>query len=44
MELARQVPTTDGVHFVPAFSGLAAPHWDRDASGIISGASCMASS
>lgn len=35
--LARQTPTTDGVHLVPAFSGLGAPHWDREASGLVSG-------
>ncbi|MBE2315841.1 glycerol kinase [Solirubrobacter sp. CPCC 204708] len=35
--LARQAPTTDGVHLVPAFGGLGAPHWDRDASGVIAG-------
>lgn len=27
----------DGVYFVPAFSGLGAPHWDMDARGIITG-------
>ncbi|MEZ6019836.1 MAG: glycerol kinase GlpK [Planctomycetota bacterium] len=29
--LARQVPDSDGVVLVPAFSGLGAPHWDPDA-------------
>jgi glycerol kinase len=29
--LAQQVPDTAGVYFVPAFSGLGAPHWDMDA-------------
>lgn len=36
-ELAAQVPDADGVTFVPAFSGLAAPHWDRTATAQISG-------
>jgi glycerol kinase len=36
-ELARQVPSSDGVVFVPALSGLGAPHWDPDARGIIVG-------
>jgi len=35
--LAQQADTTDGVHLVPAFSGLGAPYWDRDATGLISG-------
>lgn len=35
--LARTVDTTDGVHLVPAFGGLGAPHWDREASGVIAG-------
>jgi len=35
--LARETATTDGVHLVPAFSGLGAPHWDRHASGVIAG-------
>lgn len=29
--------TSDGVHLVPAFGGLAAPWWDDDAVGLISG-------
>lgn len=29
--LARAVPNTDGVFFVPALSGLGAPHWDMNA-------------
>jgi glycerol kinase len=36
-ELAAQVPHTDGVHLVPAFAGLGAPHWDRSATGLITG-------
>jgi glycerol kinase len=35
--LARSVPDTGGVHFVPAFTGLGAPHWDPDARGAILG-------
>ncbi|SDO91176.1 glycerol kinase [Nakamurella panacisegetis] len=29
--------TSDGVHIVPAFNGLGAPYWDRDAVGLLSG-------
>ena len=35
--LARQVPDNGGVYFVPAFSGLGAPHWDPGARGAIVG-------
>jgi glycerol kinase len=35
--LARSVPDSGGVCFVPALSGLGAPHWDADARGLISG-------
>ena len=35
--LAKQVPDTGDVYFVPAFSGLFAPHWRPDARGIIAG-------
>lgn len=35
--LARSVPDTGGVSFVPAFSGLFAPHWDPTARGTILG-------
>ncbi len=35
--LARRVPTSDGVVFVPALAGLGAPHWDQDARGTITG-------
>jgi glycerol kinase len=35
--LARQVPSSEGVTFVPALSGLGAPYWDADARGIITG-------
>lgn len=37
--LARQVPDTAGVCFVPAFSGLFAPYWRSDARGAIVGLS-----
>lgn len=36
-EMAKSVPDTGGVFFVPAFSGLAAPHWDQYARGTIVG-------
>ncbi len=35
--LAAQVPDTGGVHLVPAFTGLGAPHWDPDARGALLG-------
>jgi glycerol kinase len=35
--LARSVESTDGVYFVPAFTGLGAPHWDGRARGTIVG-------
>ncbi len=35
--LATQVPDTDGVYFVPALSGLGAPHWDMSARGSFQG-------
>ena len=35
--LARSVPDTGGVYFVPAFVGLGAPHWDMYARGAILG-------
>ncbi len=37
--LARQVDDTGGLCFVPAFSGLFAPHWRSDARGAIVGLS-----
>jgi len=37
--LAGSVPDTDGVYFVPAFTGLGAPHWDPHARGTICGIS-----
>ena len=36
-DLAVEVDDTAGVHFVPAFSGLGAPYWDRAASGVLTG-------
>ena len=36
-ELAQEVADTAGVHLVPAFVGLGAPHWDSDARGAILG-------
>jgi glycerol kinase len=35
--LARKVPDSGGVAFVPALAGLGAPHWRQDARGMISG-------
>jgi glycerol kinase len=35
--LARSVPDSGGVYFVPAFVGLGAPHWDPYARGAIVG-------
>jgi glycerol kinase len=35
--LARSVPDSGGVSFVPALSGLGAPHWDAEARGLICG-------
>ncbi|MGH9060989.1 MAG: FGGY family carbohydrate kinase, partial [Acidimicrobiales bacterium] len=35
--LARRVPDNGGMYFVPAFSGLFAPHWRPDARGVIAG-------
>jgi glycerol kinase len=35
--LARSVPDTGGLYFVPAFVGLAAPHWDQYARGMMIG-------
>ncbi|MFG0320719.1 MAG: glycerol kinase GlpK [Planctomycetota bacterium JB042] len=35
--LARSVDDNAGVHIVPAFSGLFAPHWRSDARGVIVG-------
>jgi len=35
--LALEVPDTNGVEFVPALTGLGAPHWQPDARGEITG-------
>ena len=35
--IAGSVPDSGGVYFVPAFSGLFAPHWDMSAAGAIVG-------
>ncbi len=35
--LAEQVADTGGVTFVPAFTGLGAPHWDMQARGMFTG-------
>ncbi|HEY0971309.1 MAG TPA: glycerol kinase GlpK [Gemmatimonadales bacterium] len=36
-ELARAIPTTDGVYFVPALTGLGAPDWEPRARGTVVG-------
>jgi glycerol kinase len=36
-DLARSVPDSGGVTFVPALTGLGAPHWRPDARGIVTG-------
>ena len=36
-DLARSLETNDGVYFVPALTGLGAPHWEPDARGTIVG-------
>jgi glycerol kinase len=36
-ELARSVPDNGGVYFVPALTGLGAPHWRPDARGLVTG-------
>ncbi|MEA2174194.1 MAG: glycerol kinase, partial [Blastocatellia bacterium] len=35
--LARSIESNDGVYFVPALTGLGAPHWDAYARGLIVG-------
>ncbi|SFC81646.1 glycerol kinase GlpK [Pseudoalteromonas denitrificans] len=35
--IANSIQDTQGVYFVPAFTGLGAPHWDMDARGAITG-------
>lgn len=39
LALAATVPHSDGVTLVPAFAGLGAPHWDRNAHAVLSGMS-----
>ncbi len=36
-ELASSVKSTDGIYFIPALTGLGAPHWDPSARGMILG-------
>jgi len=36
-QLARRVPSSDGVYFVPALAGLGAPYWDAHARGLVCG-------
>jgi glycerol kinase len=36
-ELAASVPSSQGVEFVPALTGLGAPHWKPEARGLITG-------
>lgn len=36
-ELAKSVTANSGVYFVPAFTGLGAPHWDAEARGSLFG-------
>jgi glycerol kinase len=36
-DLARSIDSTDGVYFVPALTGLGAPHWEPHARGTIVG-------
>jgi len=38
-EICNNTPDTDGAYFVPAFSGLGAPHWDMYAKGTLCGLS-----
>ncbi|HEY9114865.1 MAG TPA: glycerol kinase GlpK, partial [Bacteroidales bacterium] len=38
-KLAKSVEDNGGVYFVPAFSGLGAPHWKQDAQGLLTGLS-----
>ncbi len=35
--MARSVPDSGGIVFVPAFAGLGTPHWDPDARGLLVG-------
>lgn len=38
-DLAAQEPTSGGLYFVTAFSGLLAPYWDSSATGLMIGKS-----
>src|SRR5690606_7830199 len=38
-KMAKQVKDTDGVYFVPAFTGLGAPYWNQHAKGTMVGIS-----
>lgn len=38
-DLAQTIDSAEGVTFVPALSGLGAPHWDENARGILGGIS-----
>ncbi|HEX8673162.1 MAG TPA: glycerol kinase GlpK, partial [Longimicrobium sp.] len=38
--LARSLESNDGVYFVPAFTGLGAPHWEPRARGTLFGQGC----
>jgi glycerol kinase len=40
-DLAAKEPTTGGVYFVTAFSGLLAPYWDPGAAGLLIGSSFL---
>jgi len=35
--MAEKIPNTEGVYFVPAFTGLGAPYWDQYSRGLIIG-------
>ena len=41
-DLAASTADNGGVYFVPAFSGLFAPHWDASARGIVAGLTAFA--
>ncbi|NCC68396.1 MAG: glycerol kinase [Clostridia bacterium] len=41
--LAESVPDTEGVYFVPAFTGLGAPYWDMYARGTLVGLTAVSS-
>ncbi len=36
-KIAQSIDSSEGVYFIPAFSGLGAPYWDMDARGAIVG-------